>query len=420
MADFEFENPVFDEDDIDIDEPIDPPIDPSIDFAPPIDPSIDFAPGDRVQPLQQELLQTAVDQYYDALSEQGFTPSTGRDYSKFELVRGELRLRAHPEIDLINSRTKRPLRLSTIRGRRGGATIIRDELGFSDWSRKPLPAAAATALNTLNKSLGEAAANVETVELQELGQVATKASQEIELETSLADIDLREIRGLDKALQSIRGELTNNLAKLTELDDHINKEQSKLDRIESEGGIDEATKRRITDRLRELQDERASRREAASANRDALRTQINRVRETINRILNEDTTLAERIRTLFREQGITIASIITAVGMAITALVFALTGKSSSPPPTPPDDKKGVKEWIKKHLQNLGQLLAKLAGKAAAALPGIIGSIISWFLTLLSKTANWLASNLWAIVIAVGGILIIEARKWLIKNPKGD
>ena len=40
--------------------------------------------------------------------------------------------------------------------------------------------------------------------------------------------------------------------------------------------------------------------------------------------MDKDTSLAEKIRTLFREQGITIASILTAIGMAIGVLVEAL------------------------------------------------------------------------------------------------
>ncbi len=160
-------------------------------------------------------------------------------------------------------------------------------------------------------------------------------------------------------------------------------------------------------------------------NREALRSQVNRMRETISRILHEDTTLAERIRTLFREQGITIASILTAIGMAISALVLALTGSGgSTPTPPQPPGKGGVREWIKKNLQSLGRVLAKLAGKAAAALPGIIGSIVSWLLTLLGKTAGWLAENLWAVVVAVGGLLLVAAREWLVaelpKKPKHE
>ena len=60
--------------------------------------------------------------------------------------------------------------------------------------------------------------------------------------------------------------------------------------------------------------------------------------------------------------------------MAISTLVLALSGGGNAPvpPPSPwPPDKGGVKEWVKKHLQALGHALANLAGKAAAALPGI-------------------------------------------------
>ena len=80
------------------------------------------------------------------------------------------------------------------------------------------------------------------------------------------------------------------------------------------------------------------------------------------------------------------------------------------PAPKPPD-KSGLKEWVKKHLQDLGRTLANLAGKDAASLPGIIGSFVSWLLSTLGKTATWLAENLWA--LAVGTLLLVAARDWL-------
>ena len=52
--------------------------------------------------------------------------------------------------------------------------------------------------------------------------------------------------------------------------------------------------------------------------------QITSFKEMIVNVLDKDTSLAEKIRTLFREQGITIASILTAIGMAISVLVEAL------------------------------------------------------------------------------------------------
>ena len=66
----------------------------------------------------------------------------------------------------------------------------------------------------------------------------------------------------------------------------------------------------------------------------------------------------------------------------------------------------------KKHLQALRRALANLAGKAAAALPGIIGSIVSWLLSTLGKTAI----NFWALAIAVGTLLLVAARDWLARR----
>ena len=66
-------------------------------------------------------------------------------------------------------------------------------------------------------------------------------------------------------------------------------------------------------------------------------------------MLDKDTSLGEKIRTLFREQGITIASILTAIGMAIGVLVEALlpggAAAASGGGEPPPKDEKGLKEW---------------------------------------------------------------------------
>ena len=133
----------------------------------------------------------------------------------------------------------------------------------------------------------------------------------------------RNIIGMCKSLERSRGELINNLAKLSELDEHIALEKRKLEEAPNEAAKDEIAKR-----LRDLQNERAPRLEAASATRKALRSQFSRIRETLHRILHEDKTLAERIKTLFREQGMTIASVLTAIGMIISIIVLAIPGGS--------------------------------------------------------------------------------------------
>ena len=64
-------------------------------------------------------------------------------------------------------------------------------------------------------------------------------------------------------------------------------------------------------------------------------------------------------------------------------------------------------------MQALGHALGNLAGKAASALPGIIGLIVSWLLWTLEKTATWIAENMWAFVIAAGTLFLVAAQDWL-------
>ena len=86
-------------------------------------------------------------------------------------------------------------------------------------------------------------------------------------------------------------------------------------------------------------------------------------KETIAKVLDKDTSLGEKIRTLFREQGITIASILTAIGMAIGVLVEALlpggggAATASGGGESPPKDEKGLKGWIRNKRKALASLL---------------------------------------------------------------
>ena len=96
--------------------------------------------------------------------------------------------------------------------------------------------------------------------------------------------------------------------------------------------------------------------------------------------------------------------------MAIGVLIEALLGAPSATTPksggTSSGDKKGgAREWIKNKLKALSQLLGKLADKASASLPGIIGSILSWILNRAKEVVGWLSQNLWALITGVGVLI---------------
>ena len=76
-----------------------------------------------------------------------------------------------------------------------------------------------------------------------------------------------------------------------------------------------------------LRDELNERNEEIDILKGEASQQINQIRGSITKFLDKETgTLGDRIRTLFKEQGITIVSILTALGMTLGVLIEALLG----------------------------------------------------------------------------------------------
>ena len=123
----------------------------------------------------------------------------------------------------------------------------------------------------------------------------------------------------------------------------------------------------IIKRIDALNDELVTRQESIDLLKGRLKNQITSFKETIAKVLDKDTSLGEKIRTLLREQRITIASILMAIRMAIGVLVEALLpgggGPISGSGEPPPKDEKGLKGWIRNKLKALALLLGKLGMK---------------------------------------------------------
>ena len=253
------------------------------------------------------------------------------------------------------------------------------------------------------------------IELQEIAEKASGIISQIkDVQTDTEDSfehPLHKLLGLDKQLRSIRGSRKVEAAKKVQLEEHITKERQKLEEFQEYLGVyDDAMREDITKRIEALNDELSTQQESIDLLKGRLKSQITRFKETIAEVSDKDTSLGEKIRTLFREQGITIASILTAIGMAIGVLVEALlpgsaataSGGGGEPPPK---DEKGLKKWIRNKLKALALLLGKLGMKAAEALPGIIGGIISWILNRAKDVVGWVSQNLWALVVGIGGLI---------------
>ena len=135
----------------------------------------------------------------------------------------------------------------------------------------------------------------------------------------------RELQGLDKELRmissSLRSAITKSIAKQVDID----RENRKLEEMANDETYSDEQKEEVRSRLQRFQDEQKAINEQIRILKGGYSNQIYQIRESIMKFLDKETgTLGERIRTLFKEQGITIVSILTALGMALGVLIEAL------------------------------------------------------------------------------------------------
>ena len=279
--------------------------------------------------------------------------------------------------------------------------------------------------NKLNELRMTSEGNQDNIMLQDIinkNEIATDNSIKL-IETSLTDIGadastqtggltLRELQGLDKELRTISGSLRSAIAKSIAKQVDIDRENRKLEEMANDETYSDEQREEVRARLQRFQDEQKAISDQIRILKGRYSNQIYQIRESIMKFLDKETgMLGERIRTLFKEQGVTIVSILTALRMALGVLIEALLGGSSTtstltPQSTTTSDKKGgAREWIKNKLKALSSLLGKLAAKAGAALPGIIGSIVAWLLNHAKEVVGWLSQNLWALITGVGVLI---------------
>ena len=115
------------------------------------------------------------------------------------------------------------------------------------------------------------------IELQEIAEKASGIISQIkDVQTDTEDLfehPLRELLGLDKQLRSKRGSLKVEVAKKVELEEHITKEQRKLEEFREYPRVyNDAMKEDITKRINDLNDELAIRQESIDLLKGRLRS----------------------------------------------------------------------------------------------------------------------------------------------------
>ena len=184
--------------------------------------------------------------------------------------------------------------------------------------------------------------NQDNIMLQDIitkNEIATDNSMKL-IETSLTEIGedastqtgglpLRELEGLDKELRMISGSLRSAIARSIAKQVDIDKENRKLEEMANDETYSDEQREEVRARLQWFQDEQKAINDQIRILKGRYSNQIYQIRESIMKFLDKETgTLGERIRSLFREQGMMIISILTALWMTLGVLIEALSRRS--------------------------------------------------------------------------------------------
>ena len=153
---------------------------------------------------------------------------------------------------LTNKRTGEFLAAKTLREKFGGLNIIKSVLSLDKTppSLERLISAASKLKAELPTDL-----QMESIPLKELSSLAEDIYTKMREASQQTELDMREFLGISKALQSIKGELLNNMSKLTEIDKRIKRDTKKLEEVENDPAYTNEQRQLYKDRLDDLNTE---------------------------------------------------------------------------------------------------------------------------------------------------------------------
>ena len=228
--------------------------------------------------------------------------------------------------------------------------------------------------------------NQDNIVLQDIitkNEIATDNSVKL-IETSLTEtgedastqtggLTLRKLEGLDKELRTISSSLRSAIAKSIAKQVDIDRKNRKLEEMANDGTYSDEQREEVRARLQRFQDEQKAISDQIRILEGRYSNQIYQIRESIIKFLDKETgMLGERIRTLFKEQGITVVSILTALGMTLGVLIEALLGGPSttstptSQSTTTSDKKGGARKWIKKQIESSITIIRQISRQSVS------------------------------------------------------
>ena len=151
----------------------------------------------------------------------------------------------------------------TLKDKFGGLNVIKNILDLHETT--PLLERSLKAATKLKAGL-LTDLQIETIPLKEISSLAEDIHVKTMEASQNTDLDMQKFLGIEKALQSIQGELLNNTSKLTEINKRIKRYTKKLEEVENDPAYSDEQKRLHRDRLDDLNIEKKARLEILSQN----------------------------------------------------------------------------------------------------------------------------------------------------------
>ena len=210
---------------------------------------------------------------------------------------------------------------------------------------------------------------------KELGALEKQAKDKEKIQAKV-DREKKKLYEMERERNTIEERL-NSTKRLDELED----DEGRLKRLNEE---DQAI---IVDVYASEFDKEAARERMAARDEDLLwlKAQISERENSL--------PLRERIKQIFKKYGVTVTAIFLAAGVTIGAVIGTITNA------------------LKKLGTDLGNGLKTIGAKAASALPGIIGVIVSFLFKAAGSAIGFLAEHTWLLILAVVAFLFQKLMK---------
>ena len=190
-----------------------------------------------------------------------------------------------------------------------------------------------------------------------------KVQEKVQKERARLDEIVKKRNLIEERLNSTKP-LDDLNGRETELRQQNSEDQAIIDATDTSPSEKEAARDRIEERIEEIA---------------RLQTQIAEREEAM--------PLRERVKEIFKKNGVTVTAILIAAGITIGTLFSTLT--------------KGLKATGKAMAGGLKEIAAKLG----SLLPGLIGQIASFLFKTAAKAVGFLAEHTWLIILAVVAFL---------------